>query len=287
MAWKKELGILLGISAITVLIFGPLWWRPANPCLVGDMAERAQAQVPDSIKEIYFDAERMQFGLGSAAIGGWEGLGDAIAAGGVVWVRTTNIRSPKYFATVSNRYFQSNGFVYIAPGQANESIWHATQPTSLAQLWETLAKKNPDGVMFSGYVRLAPLRLIAIARPAIDGRSVVKNAPSYYTRPMESAAEAWTYVVGLAATNSALSRRDHGWLASLFTAFPHRAGPADVGLAHALWLDAAPVDFNSPPKRDAVTAVGQVVADATIVEGKLNLYPVMRAGSCDALAHTP
>jgi hypothetical protein len=57
MAWKKELGILLGIGVITALIFVPLWWRPANPCLVGDLAARAQAQVPDPFKEVYFDAE--------------------------------------------------------------------------------------------------------------------------------------------------------------------------------------------------------------------------------------
>ena len=286
MAWKNELGILLGVSVITALIFGPLWWRPANPCLIGDMAAHAQAQVPDPFKEIYFDAERMQFGLGSAAVGGWEGLGDAIAAGGVVWVRTTNIRSPKYYGTVSNRYFQSNGFVYIAPDQANVSSWQASQPTSLVQLWEALAKKNPEGVMFSGYVRFAPLQLIAIARPAIDGRSVLKNAPSYYTRPMESASGAWAYVVGIAAMNSALSRRDHGWLASLLSAYPQRAGPG-VGVAHALWLGSAPGDFSSPPKRDEVNAVGQLVADATIVEGELKLYPVTRAGSCDAVAHMP
>lgn len=286
MAWKKEFGILLGISVITAVIFGPLWWRPADPCLIGDMAARAQARVPEHFKEIYFDAERMQFGLGSAAVGGWEGLGDAVAADGVVFVRTTNIRSPKYFDTVSNRYFQSNGFVYIAPGQASESSWRATQPTSLVQLWETLAKKNPEGVMFSGYVRLAPLRLIAIARPAIDGGSLLKNAPSYYTRPMESAAGAWAYVVGIAATNSALTRRNHGWLASLLTPHLHLVAPG-VGLAYALLLKSVPADVSSPPRRNEVHAVGQLVADTSIVEGELKLYPVTRAGNCEATARTP
>ncbi|MHB8622485.1 MAG: hypothetical protein ACYC9J_05435 [Sulfuricaulis sp.] len=284
MAWKKELGILLGIGAISGLIFGPLWWRPANPCLVGDMAARAHGQVPDAVKEIYFDAKRMQFGLGSAALGGWSGLGDAIVAGGVVWVRTTNIRSPKYFSTISNRYFQSNGFVYIAPGQASVSRWRPTHPTSLAQLWQALAEKNPDGVMFSGYVRLAPLRLIAIAQPAIDGRSVRKNAASYYTRPMESAPAAWTYAVGIAVAHPALSRRDHGWLASLLAADPDRADP-DVGLAYALQLDSVPGEFNSPPTGIEITALGQLVADATIVAGELKLYPITRIGRCDAVAH--
>ncbi len=284
MPLKKELGILLGIGVAAAVIFGPLWRRPAVPCVAGDMTARAQARVPDSLKEIYLDAENMRFGLGSAAIGGWEGLGDAIAVGGQAWVRTTRADSPKYFATVNNRYFQSNGFAYIPHDREHESSFRLEQPTTLAQLWESLAKKYPEGVMFSGYVRLAPLRLIAIARPAIDGRAVFKNAPSYYTRPMESAQEAWAYVVGIAAAKSAISRTDRAWLSSLLVTRPDRAGNS-AGLVHALWLKSAPVEVQSPPARENVNAVGQLVADqTTLMEGELKLYPVTRAGGCDAVA---
>ena len=281
MPLRKEFGILCGIGIAAGVIFAPLWWRPAVPCMAGDLTARAQARVPDGVKEIYFDAERMQFGLGSAAIGGWEGLGDALAVGGQTWVRSTRADSSKYFVTVSNRYFQSNGFAYLPRGREEESSWRLERPATLAQLWETLVRKHPQGVMFSGYLRLAPLHLIAIARPAVDGRPVLKNAAFYYTRPMESAPEAWTYVVGIAAPPSTISRPG-AWLSALLTS---RAAAAAAGLAHALWLTSAPVDFLSPPARANVKAVGQLVAgQTTLMEGELKLYPMTRAGGCGNVA---
>jgi len=279
----KILGILIGLGVFAAVIFGPSWWRPVNPCVIGDMSARAQAQVPAALKEIYFDAQNMQFGLGSAAVGGWEGLGDAVAVDGSVWIRNTNNRSPKYYATVSNRYFQSNGFVFVPPGIESERRWRVTSPTSLAQLREALAKKNPAGVIFAGYVRLVPLRLIAIAHPAIDGRPVSKNAPYYYTRPMQSAPEAWAYVVGVAAANASMKRADHAWLSSMLIAPPSRQD-AGAGLVHGLWLKSAPDDLHAPPRRDNVLAVGQLMAEAAMVEGELTLYPVTRAGGCNAVA---
>ncbi len=284
MPLQKEIAILLGIGVVSAVIFGPLWWRPAIPCVAGDMAARAQARVPDKLREIYLDARNMQFGLGSAAIGGWEGLGDAIAVGGLAWVRTTRADSPKYFATVSNRYFQSNGFAYIPRDRGDESRFRLERPATLAQLWESLAKQYPEGVMFSGYIRFAPLRLIAIARPAIDGRAVLKNAAYYYTRPMESAPETWAYVVGIATAKSTISRTGRAWLSSLLAAHPDRSGNG-VGLAHALWLKSAPADIQLPPARENVSAVGQLVTDqTTLMEGELRLYPVTRAGGCDDAA---
>ncbi|MHB8534354.1 MAG: hypothetical protein ACYDBW_02795 [Sulfuricaulis sp.] len=283
MPLKKELGFLLVIGAFAAVIYGPLWWRPVSPCVAGDLAARARATVPEALKAVYLDAEKMQFGMGSAAIGDWRGLGDALAAGGRVWVRTTNARSPKYYATVSNRYFLSNGFVYISPGLAGKARWLPHQPTTLTQLWATLAQKNPAGVMFAGYVRLAPLQLIAIAQPAIDGRPVLKNAAHYYTRPMESAPRAWAYVVGLAAADTAVTRPDRDWLTSLLATPADRGGSAP-GMAYALWLKSAPADLHSPPGAENVNNVGQLVADSQIVEGELKLYPMTRAGHCDAVA---
>lgn len=277
MRWRKELGILLGIGLAAAVVFGPLWWRPAVPCVAGDLAARARAQVPDELREIYLDAAAMRFGLGSAAIGGWEGLGDAVAANGLAWVRTTRAASPKYFGVVSNRYFQSNGFVYLPLDREPLSRWHPEQPATLAQLWESLARRHPEGVMFGGYLKAAPLHLIAISRPAIDGKEVLKNAAHFYTRPMESAAEAWVYVVGVAAPAATLSRPDRGGLTALLAS---RAGGM-TGLTHALWLRAAPVDRQAPPTRGSVQAVGQLVAEQTIlIEGELELHPVTRAGGC-------
>lgn len=286
MAANKFFAILIGLGIFAMVIGGAPWWRPVNPCVIGDLSARAQARVPDRLKEIYFDAQNMQVGLGSAAVGGWAGLGDALAVNGSAWIRNTNDRSPKYYAAVSNRYFQSNGFVFVAPGIESQRRWRVSSPASLAQLQESLAKQDPAGVMFAGYVRLAPLRLIAISRPAIDGLALSKNAPYYYTRPLQSVPEAWAYIVGVAAANASLKRIDHSWLSSMLIATPSRH-EAGVGLVHALWLNAAPVDLRSPPRRDNVQAVGQLIADSELVEGELTLYSVTRAGACDAVAHLP
>ncbi|MDH3514771.1 MAG: hypothetical protein OEM83_07885 [Gammaproteobacteria bacterium] len=284
MSLKKEIGLLLGVGVAAAVIFGPSWWRPAVPCLAGDMTARARAQVPGELKDIYLDAQEMQFGLGSAAVGGWEGLGDAVVVGGVAWVRTTHYDSPNYFSTVSNRYFQTNGFAFIPHAGANGIPLRLEQSTSLQELWNSLAEKYPEGVMLSGYLRLAPLRIIAMARPAIDGRPVNKNAPHYYTRPMESAAEAWAYVAGFAITWSSSDRRDRAWLASMLTTRDRNSGPG-TGLAHVLWLDSAPDDRQQPPRRETVKAVGRLVADATsIMEGEIRLYPLTRAGGCHGAA---
>lgn len=279
----RKIVILIGLGVFAALIFGPPWWRPVNPCVIGDMSARAQAQVPGALKEIYFDAQNIRVGLGSAAVGGWEGLGDAVAVDGNVWIRTTNTRSPKYYATVSNRYFQSNGFIFVPPGFESDQPWRVSSPISLAQLRDALAKKNPAGVIFAGYARLVPLRLIAIARPAIDGQPVSKNATYYYTRPMQSAPEAWAYVVGVAAANASLKRADHAWLSSMLIAPPFRQD-AGVGLMYGLWLKSAPDDLRTLPQQDNVLAVGQLMAETVMVEGELALYPVTRAGACDTVA---
>jgi hypothetical protein len=282
----KKIAILIVLGVFAAMIFGLPWWRPVNPCVIGDMSARAQARVPIALKEIYFDAQNMRVGLGSAAVGGWEGLGDAVAVDGSVWIRNTNNRSPKYYATVSNRYFQSNGFIFVPPGFESEQRWRVSSPTSLAQLRETLAKKNSAGVIFAGYVRLVPLRLIAIAHPAIDGRPVSKNAPYYYTRPMQSAPEAWAYVVGLAAANASVTRTNHDWMSSLLDVIPFRRD-SGFGLVHGLWLKSAPDNLHSPPRPDNVLAVGQLMAETMLVEGELALYPVTRAATCEATARAP
>ncbi len=282
----KKFGILLGLVALATVVFGPPWWRPANPCVIGDLSARARAQVPAAVQEIYFDAQKLRFGLGSAAVGGWDGLGDALAAGGNVWIRNTHGGSPNYYATVSNRYFQSNGFVFVPPGIGDEQRWRVASPTSLTQLREELMKQHSRGVMFAGYARLAPLRLIAIAHAAIDGRPVSKNAPYYYTRPMQSAPEAWAYVVGLVAANDFVTPTGHGWMSSLLGALPFRRNGGTT-LVHALRLRAAPEDFHAAPRRENVLAVGQLMAETMLVEGELTLYPVTRVAACEATARAP
>src|SRR4030065_499944 len=178
MRWRKELGVLVGIAVAAAILLGPLWWRPAVPCVTGDLAARAQARAA---------RERE---------------------------RVSSLRLEK--------------------------------PATLAQLWEMLARQYPEGVMFSGYVRAAPLHLIAIARPAIDGRAVLKHAADYYPRRMESAAESWVFVTGIAAAKSTTSRMGRGWLASLLTSRPDAAGHG-TGLAYGLRVQSEPGQGQAAP----------------------------------------
>ncbi|MDO8595047.1 MAG: hypothetical protein Q7R45_00325, partial [Sulfuricaulis sp.] len=78
----------------------------------------------------------------------------------------------------------------------------------------------------------------------------------------------------------------HAWLSSMLIA-PHSRQDTGAGLVHGLWLKSAPDDPHSPPRRDNVLAVGQLMEEAAMVEGELTLYPVTRAGGCDAVAHLP
>lgn len=278
---KKEIILLLGIGFAAAVIFGPLWWRPVSPCVLGDFAARSQAQIPEALKDIYFDAQQIQFGFGNAAIGHWQGLGDAVISGGVAWVRNTNMQSPKYYSVVNNRYFQSNALLYFPRERAPDARWPVAQTTSLPQLWDALTQKYSNGVLFAGYVQLKPLQLMAIARPPIDNRGILKNAPYYYTHPLESFPDVWVYVVGITPGSVATDRSDRSWLAAMFSAGSGQHARSQ-GLIYGLLLKSAPSDLQAPPKREQVINVGQLVADSTIVAGELKLYSIMRAGSCDS-----
>jgi len=138
--------------------------------------------------------------------------------------------------------------------------------------------------MYSGYLRLAPLRLIAMARPAIDRLPLRQNAPRYFTRPMESAPEAWAYVAGLAISRTSVERRDRAWLSSMLTTRDGNNHPG-TGLTHVLWLHSAPADFRAPPAHANVKAVGRLVVETTnVIEGEIELYPLTRAGKCNNAA---
>ncbi len=241
------------------------------------MQARWQARVPDHLEAVYFDAQKMQMGLGAAAVGGWESLGDALVVGGRVWLRTTHPSSPRYYRLVSNRYFQSNAFVYVPKGRANENAWHPEPGMTFAQAWKALAGKYPRGVVAAGYVRARELRTIAISHPATNQLPISKNAARYYTHPMESVPDAWAYVVGVIARGARTSRGRDGvtwaWV-------PPFANPYVVSYAHALRLQVPPKNMFTPPRPDNITAVGQLVGDTIIAEGALMLYPVTRAAVC-------
>lgn len=281
---KKVIGILLAIGVTAAVMFGPALIGQVSTCVIGDMSGRVQAVVPNALKTLYLDAQQMQFGLGSGAIGGWEGLGDALAVNGLAWVRTTNPQSPRYHETVSNRYFQSNAFVYVPPQRSTELSWKATRETAIGKVWEELAATYPDGIMLAGYVRFSQLHVIAIAKPAIDAKPVVNNATYYYTRPMESLRDTWAYVVGVAGNKPSAIRPDHAAITRLLPPASNRASQGR-GLAHVLLLKSAPENFQLPPARESVVAVGQLVTNSMVVQGELKLYPISRASECADAIH--
>jgi len=281
---KKVIGILLAIGITAAVIYGPALVGQVSTCVIGDMGGRAQAVIPNTLKPLYLDAQQMQFGLGSGAIGGWEGLGDALAVNGLAWVRTTNTQSPRYHETVSNRYFQSNAFVYVPLERSTEVSWKAKKEIAIGKVWEELAAEYPDGVTLAGYARFSQLHVIAIAKPAIDGKAVAKNATYYYTRPMESTRDAWAYVVGVAGNKPSAVRPDHAAITHLLPPASNRASQGR-GLAHVLLLKSAPENFQLPPARENVVAVGQLVTNSVMVQGELKLYPISHASECDSAIH--
>jgi len=268
--WQRyETIAVVVVFAAAAGIVASGWLQPGTTCVVGDMRWRYDAMVPPQIAELHLDAERMQVGLGAAAIGGWDGLGDALVVGGQAFVRHTNHASPRDYGLVSNRYFQSNAFVYVPSPSAPQKIYRVQDNTRMEELLQQLAHAYPSGVVAAGALRFAPLRMIAMSKAAIAGESVLAHAAGYYTHPMEQAPESWAYVVLIAAD-------DDTRLAALLPPKPLRTIPA--GQALALQLRAAP--SSALPRMEDAVAVGQLLKDATVLEGQLALYPIALELGC-------
>jgi hypothetical protein len=274
--YESAIAALAIAAGITVLAFG--FVPPTVTCVVGDMRWRYDALVPAQIANVHLDAQRLGVGFGAAAIGGWDGLGDALAVGGRVFVRHTNRAAPRYYGLAVNRYFQSNAFVYVPARRAPDVSYRLDANTRMDQLLETLARAYPQGVVAAGVLRFAPLRTIAMSAPAVAGEPVTQRAVRYYTRPMEDVKESWAYVV-LAAARAGDER-----LAAVLPPAAMRTIPA--GHALALRLRAAPTDTATAPAENAVS-VGQLLRDAIAVEGQLALYPISHTFACAEALATP
>jgi len=260
--------------------------RPQGPltCVVGDAEARAEAVIPVMLAERYLDARRIQFGLGDAAIGGWTSLGDALITGGRAWLRTTYSSSPNYYALVTNRYFQTNSLAYVPFGVRPSAAVEVQAGEPVYRLWQKLAREYPGGVMVEGYAQMQTLHTIAIAQPAFNGLPILAHTPFYYTEPMESATNAWVYLVGITARLS-----DTPWWAdtdALKRLVPRAQMSNTDGLADVLRLRTAPASIDLPPPVDSAAAVGQMVGSSTLAHGRLHLYPIHRIEDCaDAYVH--
>lgn len=262
------------VSALTVVLLGfdapPV---AADACLVGDIRARELAYVAPELRTRHFDARDIALGVGTAAVGDWASLGDAVSVGGQLWVRSTNVQSPRFYRPIHNPYFLSNHFVYV-PRDRAPATEMAIGAQSLAALSERLPRANGGGVLFGGYVRFASLHSIALARAPIRGAAIAQHVPRYYVQPMETLHDAWAFVVGIGADTA-----DGTWARAV------TAGTG--GYVHALVVADAPVDFSAPPRPADVIGVGQVVATSLIDRGQLRVYPLKRLRDCTSAPASP
>lgn len=268
--WENLIASGIFVATLVVLLSGVV--RPGFTCVTGDMRARYEARIPVELEETYLDAERMNVGLGAAAVGGWDGLGDALAIGGRVFVRHTHRASPRYYHLVVNRYFQSNAFVYVPTQRRADTHYRIAADTRMDQILDELAQAYPEGVIAAGAVRLTPFRSIAMSAPAITGEPITQRAVRYYTRPLEAAVESWAYVVLVAARN------DDAQLAALLPPPAGRTIPA--GQALALRLASAPSTLDPATLAHNAVSVGQLLKDAVVAQGELALYPIAHAQRC-------
>ena len=253
----------LALAAISAGGFALPPVKRAETCLVGEAHARRAAYVPYALAARDHDARAIGVGFGSAAIGDWGSLGDALAVGGKLWLRTTRRDSPRYYGAIHNRYFRTHYFLY-APLGAHPSAEIAVHGGDLAAL--ARAREARSGALFAGYVRFAQLETVAIAQPPVRAYAVAAHVPRYYTEPMERYTDVWAYVVGVIAPTPALQARlalDKGEIS-----------------AHALILRGAP-DLRATPRSEDVQAIGRVVAaNAAITRGAFAIYPLHNLGVC-------
>ena len=267
--------LVFGIFILLLIALQP----PAAPgaCLIGDVRALRAGHVPDALRHAQLDAQRMQVGLGAAAIEGWEGLGDAVAVSGRVFVRSTRAGSVRVQSLESGRFFQSSYWVYVPRASSARETLSVQAATSLENLWRQLARRHPQGVVVAGYTHWRALRRYAITRPAIDGMAILENATHYYTQPMHNLSDTWAYVVGIAASAQAIARADQNYAPLLAR---QTGGGFDLPI-HVLVLKAAPTDLTRAPQPQEVLTVGRAAGDSQLISAELAFYPLHRPRSCD------
>ena len=273
-------GFLLVLAAGLLLfaVMRKLRGREPLTCVAGSARARARAIVPVALATRYLDARRILFGIGDGAVHGWKSLGDAVVAGGRVWLRSTNTASPDYYSLVVNRYFQTSFLAYVPPGTQPSTTNVMPPGEDIDQIWRQLAHRYPQGVMVEGYAKLKTLDTIAISRPPFSGLPVATHTPFYYTQPMESADGAWVYLIGIAGRLSPA----HWWtdLTALRRLVPRGQMHGADGVADVLQLRARPADTDSPPDPSTVLGVGQLVGRSKVARGQMRIYPIRRISDC-------
>jgi hypothetical protein len=241
------------------------------------------------LRDAWFVARRARVGLGRATLAGWEELGEAVALGGRIWVRGTQRGASDYYRVAGGERFRSNHFVYVPRSREAREYLRVTGGQTQSALEQALADRHPGGVLAAGYARFERLQMIAIAAPPVGGVPVRANAARYYTRPMESSADAWAYVV-IAAAKAGDDARSHTSIASAATADTNAVAGRWLAkppgrrvrvLAYALRLQGPPTLLTLEPVAQDIVALGEVTAASVLAEGELALYPVTRLAECE------
>ena len=246
-------------------------------CVVGDVRARLAARVPAALRTVQLDAGRIDIGLGTAAVGGWEGLGDALVVSGLAFVSSTRRDTGNVQAAVNDRFFQTSHLVYVPPATRARDSLRVKPGTPLDALWRQLAVRYPGGVLVAGMVHWQRLGRYAMTRPPINGLSVFEHTTHYYTQPMENLPDAWTYLVGIAADPRAMPS-GNGLYANLFARRPD--GNLDLP-AHVLVLKAMPADLARAPTAEEAVSVGRAASGSLLAGGMLRLYPLQNILACE------
>lgn len=248
-----------------------------NPvCVIGDARARSDAFVPAALASRYFDARTLDIGLGLAAIGDWQGLGDAMVVGGRAYVRTTAPTSPQYYQTVNNPFFLTNFMLRVPTGLAPTQRISLSAAQSLAAILDRVGQDRPRGSIVAGYAYAQDLATIALARAPIRAVPVSTHAQHYYTEPLERRRDVWIYLAALTPGAPAFWQRG---------AQPHytRAYGNDRTFAQALILHGPPRDLRAPPQPDEVAALGRPLARSVISRADLALYSLAGVRACEAI----
>jgi hypothetical protein len=279
---QRNLSVVLLFTVFVVALVA-LRTEPApGLCVLGDAQARQAAHIPSELATAYADATQMTVGVGTGAIGNWEGLGEALVLGREVFVRSTDTGSAHYYRLIRARRFQTNSFAFVPPGVAPRERLTLTSGTTAAQLWRELGLRYPGGVLAAGVVQFRRLRTIAISRPAIRGLPIPMNTTHYYTEPMESAENAWGHLVGIAArTTASLPERNDPLFGRLLAQRPD--GQLD-SYAEVLVLAGPP--GNPDGMGDGINNLGRVAGNSIIERGELALYPANSLADCEKTALT-
>lgn len=275
-AWHR---LILAVYALGVWLLVSLGAPPApGPCVLGDQRAYLAARIPAGLWHTEFDAATMAVGLGTAAVGDWRTLGDALVAGGRLYLHSAAVDSAPHRRLIRAHRFRTSSLLYLPATAAWLDRLTPAAGSTLEQLLQQLTARYPRGALMAGYVRFRELSLWTVSRPAIDGLPVAEHVTDYYTEPARTATDAWVYLVGVGARRPLPApQRDDPLYQRLLAPRPD---DTELSRVHALLLAAAPADPDLPPDPLAVLDVGQVARGSVIDGGALRLFPFARLVAC-------